>query len=208
LATPWDFGIDFHHSLELAPGNYVALFVSGNFSERYGIGRSAPRVTYGDAYFDTKENIVMADLPISEFFYKKVFFTVTNKDIRQTVVLDRITAGLEVELQDVLPPNVYVNITVHDATTYSFKTDTRGGGYRKMYYRNPYTLISNVLNAGPTKVTITAVDERNNVLATKDVIATFVPNRKTKLIGKLFSPVSFTVHANLEWDAPGPTVQF
>lgn len=201
----------------LPPGNYVAVFVASNhwfyrhsdFGEMGGDG-------YDDyfeyAHLDTRTSVELIDVPIEDIFYKKLYFTVTNKDINQTVILNRLVAGLEVIIEDEIPAIVTtLELTVADDASFYFHDDhTEDEVYKISTFSRNERLTAFVLGMGSRSLMLKAFDSGGNLINERYLGATFHANKKTTLSGKLFNDpgVLFTVDVNSNWDTPPSTIPF
>jgi len=195
----------------LAAGHYLAVFLATNnqFNSHSGLQENY----FEDAYFDTRELYELPSYtPLEAIFYKKVYFTVFNQEIELPVVVKRIVAGLEVILDDVLPPAVSrIEVAIEDKATFHFQNDSKAGEVTKISSFVRGTAIrAYVLGTGTVPVKIRAYDEGDNLLAEKHVDATFQENRKTTLKGKLFSSqaVTFNLSIDRDWDTAPVVIPF
>lgn len=197
----------------LPQGNYVAVFVNSNtfFSRVYGLGGTVEGSNFNDAFFDTRLSVAAQSGAINDIFYKKVYFTVSNKDLNQTVLLDRIVAGLEVVIEDQVPSTVSrLELTINDAAVFRFKTDSRDPGVNKIKnFSTTEKLSAFVLGLGARTVTIKAYNDAGAIIKEKQLNGTFYANKKTTFSGKLFTEsVGFSASVNPEWDTPPSTIPF
>lgn len=202
----------------LAPGEYVAVFVASNhkfyrLSDFGEMGGSGGIEEYFEiAGLDTRYSFETTDIPLEDIFYKKLYFTVTNQDIDETVILNRIVSGLEVIFEDVLPATVSkLELTIEDHPNFYFYSDNTSGEVDKISsFGRVQRLTALVLGSGARTLHIRAYDSDENLIIEKSLVANFYANKKTTLSGKLFNDpgVLFTVEINSNWDTPPATIPF
>jgi len=203
----------------LLPGDYVAIFVASNhkfyrlsdFGEE-GAGTEDENY-FEHAHIDIRESVALESIPLEEIFYKKLYFTVSNEDIEETVVLKRIVAGLEVILEDILPPDAFsrIEVSIPDNTSFYFQDDNRTGSVMKISsFEKGSAIRAFVLGTGQRTVEIRAYDGEDKLVAQNWGFAVFQENKKTVLKGKLFSPKLFTFNLSLDtnWDNPPVVIPF
>ncbi|MEJ6981971.1 FimB/Mfa2 family fimbrial subunit [Pedobacter sp. P351] len=179
--------------IDLPAGNYVAIFLASSHQfYKFAVGGTMDLETpFSSAFFDTRFSVALPNNPLSEIYYKKVYFTVSKRDINQTVVLEKIVSDLELVLEDEVPGSVSsLQLTVeNDASTFNLNTDSRGGAVDKISRFDPISgrLNAHVLGLGTKTVIIRAYDNAGKLIKEKRITAQFSASSKTTVSGKLFN---------------------
>jgi hypothetical protein len=192
--------------LPLAPGSYHVSVVGGRYpnASRTDVGNlivnpdTADQFVYQTLYFQRK-------LSFDDTFRKSMDITVGNTDSSYNMILDRIVAQVEVNIQDAIPANaksIYVTI-VNDH--YILKADGTSEGPTgqviiNFQINNDITITPSagstntkifrtVLNTqSAMTVKITCYDSNHNIIAYRTIDnVTCQPNHTTLLTGNLFT---------------------
>ncbi|MDN5286996.1 MAG: hypothetical protein JWR38_3270 [Mucilaginibacter sp.] len=153
-----------------------------------------------------------------DWFYKKITLTITDSNINQDVVLERMVGQLQLNIEDAIPASVLsISITtigelafydyLQGAFTHSQDIETFVGIPTANY--KPTLLIGNT--ATPISIKITCYDSKGVVAQRTISNVQFTKNVKTILSGKLFtaSKGDFAVGVNDTFDpTPFVTVKF
>ncbi|MDN5286998.1 MAG: hypothetical protein JWR38_3272 [Mucilaginibacter sp.] len=190
---------------------------AGTYACYFGAGQ---HYFYPEIYLSAFLNYRKGELDTWEdWFYKKITLTVTDSNINQDIILERMVGQLQLNIEDTIPASVS-NITI---TTIG---EMRNYDYLQGAYTYPQDrevsvivpslnfkrtlLIGNTLT--PITVKITCYDSKKNVVAQRTISnVQFTKNVKTILSGKLFtaSKGDFAVGVNNTFDpTPLVTVKF
>lgn len=155
-------------------------------------------------------------------FVKRLRITVAATELNETVKLDRMVGGLEVNVEDAIPSNAarLELINYYEATLLYVSGVGQvggGGGVKKSF-----DLTGDVGQRGKkyfmfiggtkllTEIGIIAYDKNDKVLVQKRIQnVRFYENQKTKLTGSLFNYTSgFNITVNPDWSDAGSTIIF
>lgn len=197
---------------KLDGGVYTVVFIASKTP--VGIGGRELRYSFF-SNFDTEV--------WNDTFYKKIQVTVGASPLTQSVRLDRVVAGLEVNLKSGLPANASrLSISLENENSRLFIPSGKKGGAANIKTRN-FSLTAadtgtpnkkfmvHVLNTEtPLFVTIRAYDAQNVLIKEKRIPnVRFFTNQKTVLSGDLDGApqdASFTITVNPVWDTPAETI--
>jgi len=179
----------------------------GHIRDSLQAGNYTVAMGMGQLFMSDTDLLITGDV-----FFKKFPLTVSNSPVSSTVVLPRIVARLDVNIEDAVPASATnIAVTINDFKwSYSIWDETPKGSRVETFnfplttadvgIKNKKLSIININTVSPFSVTIKATGP-NNYSATKtvsNIICT--PNTKTTLTGKLFDvgsyPNSFTIKFN------------
>jgi hypothetical protein len=198
---------------QLQAGRYKISFVAS----RGKLNWSNISNAYGNSSYFTPSG------PWNDTFGKQLDLTVSSSAVNQSVRLDRMVGGLEINISDVIPANVArISVTYYndypriDLST--FMPSGIPGGQVDIVAIDPATVGTRLKklfyyiakNDGPITVDIKAYDSANNQLAAKTATVSIPKNQKVILTGYLFAPTSsgFSVVVNPSWNASGAPITF
>jgi hypothetical protein len=193
----------------LPPGNYTAVIYGGKgITEVEGDPVNDP-----DAFNTTVK-------PWNDVFYKKLPFTIAGAVLNQSVVLDRITAQLQIKLQDNIQASWQkITVSYPDYTYLQNLTLTSPYGFARTAFNltktfaatdvgaTNYTIVLETANNGePFTVMLTLYDTGNNVISTRTIDNVICErNKRTILTGKVYSnSTGFTIAVDTAWHSPIP----
>lgn len=195
----------------LPPGNYTAVIYGGKGITEVE-GDPDPHIT-PDAFSTTVK-------PWNDVFYKKLTFTIADAVLNQPVVLDRITAQLQVKLQDNIQAGWQkIMVSYPDYDYLQNLTLTTPNGFSRTPFSlsktfvatdvgtTNYTITLATANNGqPFTVTLTLYDTGNNVISTRTIDSVICErNKRTILTGKVYANnTSFTIAVDTAWHSPIP----
>lgn len=197
----------------LAPGKYTVVFVASK-------GHVAFTAAILDSAHFFGREAGLPDNTWEDTFHKTLQVTVGSSPITQSVRLDRVVAGLELNLKAGVPTNASrLSIAVdYENNSYYTNTGERGGTLTKT--KNfmlgdddkgvmDKKFLMHIMNVNrKLRVTIKTYDAQNNVLSEKVVPEVmFYANKKTTLSGNLTVPATFSIAVNPTWNATN-TVDF
>lgn len=193
----------------LPPGNYTAVIYGGKgITEVEGDPVNDP-----DAFNTTVK-------PWNDVFYKKLTFTIADAVLNQPVVLDRITAQLQVKLQDNIQASWQkITVSYPDYTYLQNLTLTSPYGFARTAFSltktftatdvgtTNYTIVLATANNGePFTATLTLYDTGNNVISTRTIDSVICErNKRTILTGKVYAnSTGFTIAVDTAWHSSIP----
>ena len=193
----------------LPAGNYTAVIYGGKgITEVEGDPVNDP-----DAFNTTVK-------PWNDVFYKKLTFTIAGAVLNQPVVLDRITAQLQIKLQDNIQASWQkITVSYPDYTYLQNLTLTTPLGFTRTAFSlsktftatdvgtTNYTIVLATANNGePFTVTLSLYDTGNNVISTRTIDNVICErNKRTILTGKVYAnSTGFTIAVDTAWHSPIP----
>lgn len=192
---------------QLPPGNYTAVVIGGtNINDIVGDPVNDP-----DGFNTTVQ-------PWNDVFYKKITFTVADAVLNEPVALDRITARLQINLQDDIQPNWQkITVSYTDYTYLLNLTLTPPDGYGKTGVTvtkaftpadvgtTGYSIAVETANIiAPFTVTLTLYDTGNNIISTKAIDNVVCQSNKiTVLSGNVYTnSTGFKISVDTAWHTP------
>ena len=199
------------------PGNYIAVFIGGSSSL---IFHNLPY----DAYF-TYSTSITNHLPgyWGDTFYKRIPVTVTQSGVKLNVILDRVTAKLDLVIKDPIPTGTSkITVAFSDTVAINSLTGVKMGGLAANGVtkditttdvgKTNYLITMNTIhNSTPFDVTVSYYGANSTGPISSKVIKNVVckTNTRTTLSGNLFTAGNgeFSITVNQSWNAP-ETINF